>query len=114
MDSAAKKSCRIYQNITSRSTSCCVDFQHFYITSTRVDLPVLVDVEHGGEAPLVVVHRNQPVLVEDKETKPRLLEHAVLLLLPWIAKELLPTQDPPIGHLGTKKFLTDVREVKEI
>ena len=111
VDSAAKNSCRIYQNITSRSTSCCVDFQHF--TSTRVDLPVLVDVEHGGEAPLVVVHRNQPVLVEDKETKPRLLEHAVLLLLPWIAKELLPTQDPPIGHLGTKKFLKDV-PVKEI
>ncbi len=43
--------------------------------------PKLVDVEDGGEAPFVVVHGDELVLVEEEEAESRLLEHAVLLLL---------------------------------
>ena len=53
-------------------------------TLTSLDkrtLPELVDVEHGRKAPLVVVHRDQLVLVEDEEAETCLFEHAVLLLL---------------------------------
>ncbi len=47
----------------------------------RTYSPELVYVQNRGKTALVVMHRDQLVLVEQEEAEPRLLEHAILLLL---------------------------------
>ena len=51
-------------------------------------LPELVDVQHGGEAPLVVVNGNQFVLIKDEEAETHLVVHAKLLLLSFASLKM--------------------------
>jgi hypothetical protein len=63
------------------------------INQSIAQSPKLVDVEHSGKRPLVVVHRNQFVLVKDEEAESGLLKHAVLFLLPLGPLQVRRDQD---------------------